>query len=668
MCGICGKLHLERDHAVEPRLVRHMMGLLEHRGPDGEGLYVAGPVGLGHRRLGIVDLAGGQQPMANEDGAIRLVYNGEIYNHAELRRGLLARGHRFRSTSDTEVIVHLYEELGDRCVEQLRGMFAFALWDAPRQRLLLARDRVGIKPLYYARAGRALVFASEIKALLADPEVVRQPGATGLDRFLAYYYTPGRETAFEGIHKLEPGHLLSVEDGRVGTPRRWWSLPFGTPDPAPSLADTAARLRELLASTVGQHMMADVPVGVLLSGGVDSSAVLHYASQHAGRHGGVPAGGPLHSYTIGFGGDHVVDERPWARLAARANASVHHEATLTPGEFRDALARHVWHMEEPVCEPPAIALWRVAALARQTGVKVLLSGEGGDEAFAGYPEYRNLQALEGLKSALGGAAGLLGAGLRLLRSAGWARGQHYADLVGRDVSDYYRSRTATPGTAFDRLRLARGSTADAPGAARCDEPSRELLLRTRGQPLLDRLLQVDTCTWLPDDLLLKADRMSMAASVELRVPLLDHELLEFAAALPPAHKLHGWSLKHVLRLALAGVVPTPILQRRKAGFPVPYARWLRHELRDHVHDTLLAGNGYCTGLFPRRLVVQLLADQQAGLPVAKEVFGLLVLELWHERFFRGTAGSALRAGPVRPAAAAAPAPAGMPACGVQEPA
>jgi asparagine synthase (glutamine-hydrolysing) len=381
-------------------------------------------------------------------------------------------------------------------------------------------------------------------------------------------------------------------------------------------------------------MISDVPVGILLSGGVDSTGMLHYASQHAN--------GPLHSFTMGFAGTNVPDERPYARIAADRFGSTHHETTITAEAFRDFLPKYVWHMEELVCEPPAIALHFVARLAREHGVKVLLSGEGGDEAFAGYPEYRNLVALEALKSGAGPAIGVLGAGFGALRRAGWKRGAHYQALVGQRLADYYLSRTATPASPFNRLKRELYGTAMRQQAADfpADEATRRLLESVASQPLLNQLLYVDTKSWLPDDLLVKADKMTMASSVELRVPLLDHHVLEFAASLPTRHKARGWSMKRVLKKALGDAVPPEILNRKKAGFPVPYDRWMRHELRDFIHDTVLAKNSFSREYFNIDTVRQVLDSQSQGQGHSKEVFSLLVLELWHRQFVESSASGA----------------------------
>jgi asparagine synthase (glutamine-hydrolysing) len=634
MCGICGKLNFDRNRPVDAKLIHSMMDRIRHRGPDGAGHYVSGPVGLGHRRLSIIDLSTGDQPMTNEDGSVWVVFNGEIYNFKELRRELEQRGHRFRSTSDTEVIVHMYEEMGDACISRFRGMFAFALWDDRRQRLLLARDRVGIKPLYFTDTGSSVVFASEIKALLADPEVDRAVDYAAIDRFLTYYYLPGNGTLLEGIHKLEPGHYLTADSQGVSI-RPYWDLQIEKTHPKASLEDSANRLKELLSGLVKDHMISDVPVGVLLSGGVDSTGILSFASSHAQT--------PLHTFTMGFDGA-VVDERPFARLAAKTFGTEHHEVSMSAAEFRDFLPQYVWHMEEPVCEPPALALYFVARLARQCSVKVLLSGEGGDEAFAGYQDYRNVLLLERLKTGVGPLKSVLKAGFGVMAAAGWGRASHYASLVDRDVTDYFYSRASGPTTFFNRSKFAlyNDGIAKLIDRSASDEPTRRLWKNVSNAELIDQLLYIDTKSWLPDDLLVKADKMTMAASVELRVPLLDHTLLEFAASLPGEHKVRGFQLKRVLRHALRHSVPDAILNRKKAGFPVPYARWLRGELRDFVNDTVLERGSFCDTHFSRETISNMLHEHHVSGQNSKEVFSLLVLQLWHRQF--------LQAAPIEPSA------------------
>ena len=625
MCGICGKLNFNRQNPVGQGLIRQMMDMIQHRGPDGSGEFLSGPVGLGHRRLSIIDLDTGGQPMSNEDGTVWVVYNGEIYNFHELRTELEGRGHQFKSSTDTEVIVHLYEELGDQCVARLRGMFAFALWDERQQRLLLARDRVGVKPLYYANTGKSLLFSSEMKSLLVDPDIDRRINPQAIDRFLTYYYLAGNETLFEGIFKLDPGHYLTVQDGRVSV-EQYWDLHFEIPACPPSFDEAVDSLRKLLSRTVKDHMISDVPVGVLLSGGVDSTGILSYAVQHADR--------PLHTFTMGFSGAGFQDERPYAKLASQKFGTIHNDISMSATDFRDFLPKYVWHMEEPVCEPPAIALYFVSQLARQSSVKVLLSGEGGDEAFGGYQTYRNLLMFEKLKSTFGPAKQVLGLGFQALGLAGFKRVGNYANLVEPTLAEYYLSRTATPYTPFNQLKP---ELYNSEFAALLDmQPqvlhTRKLFERMNGQPLLNSMLYVDTKTWLPDDLLVKADKMTMAASVELRVPLLDYRVLEFAASLPLHYKVRGRELKRILKAALVETVPQEILNRKKTGFPVPYDGWMRKEMKDFVSDTILASNGGGDSYFCKEAVTNLLQTHQQGKGYSKEVFSLLVLALWHQQF------------------------------------
>jgi len=625
MCGICGKLNFNRQKYVDQGLIRQMMDMIQHRGPDASGEFLSGPVGLGHRRLSIIDLDTGGQPMSNEDDSVWVVYNGEIYNFRELRKELEGKGHQFKSTTDTEVIVHLYEEMGDQCVTRLRGMFAFALWDERKQRLLLARDRVGIKPLYYTNTGKSLLFASEIKSLLVDSDIERRVNPRAIDRFLTYYYLPGNETLLEGIFKLEPGHYLTAQDGHVSV-KQYWDLRFEIPPTPPSFEEAVDALRALLSRTVKDHMISDVPVGVLLSGGVDSTGILSYATQHADK--------PIHTFTMGFSGANFQDERPYAKLASENFGTVHHEISMSANDFQEFLPKYARHMEEPVCEPPAIALYFVSQLARQSSVKVLLSGEGGDEAFGGYQTYRNLLLLERLKSVFEPAKGLLGLGFRALGYAGCTRIGNYANLIDSTLTEYYLSRTATPYTPFNQRK---SDLYNKEFAAFLDMQSsgmltRKLFEQVNDQPLLNRMLHVDTNTWLPDDLLVKADKMTMAASVELRVPLLDYRVLEFAASLPLHYKVNGWKLKRILKAALVETVPQEILNRKKTGFPVPYDDWMRKEMKDFVFDTIFAADAGLDSYFCKDAITDMLHSHQIGKGYAKETFSLLVLALWHQQF------------------------------------
>lgn len=647
MCGIAGQLMHDIEAPADAALVGRMSAAIAHRGPDGFGHHVQGPVALGHRRLAIIDVDSGAQPMCNEDGSVWITFNGEIYNYAELRLDLIKRGHVFRTKSDTEVIVHLYEEHGSDCVTHLKGMFAFAIWDQREAKLFLARDRVGIKPLYYAVTKSSFLFASEIKSLLQDPGLVRRINPKTIDRALTYYYAPGTETLLEGVLKLEPGHWMTVQGGRVKR-HQYWDLDFsaGRWD---RFEDAVGALQSLLHRVVGEHMVSDVPVGVLLSGGVDSTAMLRFAAAHASS--------PVNTFTVGFDGVGATDERPYARLAAQAFGARHHEITFGAKEFARALPLYAWHMEEPVCEPPAIALYEVARLASRS-VKVLLSGEGGDEAFGGYNKYGYLLALESAKSALGRGTGALRLAMQLGSKLGLRKLDNFIPLVRQPLSAHYLSCASSPHTLFNRSKAAlyRDDFARSLGAVQSDEPTRRVFRHSTHLPALHQMLRVDTKTWLPDDLLVKADKMTMAASVELRVPLLDSDVLEFAAQLPAHFKVRGWPPKRILRAAVRDSVPSPILKRKKVGFPVPYEHWLGHELKELVNDTLLDPQAGVRDFFSGQALQALTSAQQRGDGGSQEVFGLLVLELLHRQFVRGSTDGMVDDGPQRLASAAGGAP------------
>lgn len=617
MCGIAGKFHFDDQQPVSQALLDRMANRLVHRGPDDSGFFTHGPVGLAHRRLSIIDVsAAGKQPICNEDGSVWTVFNGEIYNYRELRRTLVDAGHRFKTNTDTEVIVHLWEEYGEKMVDYLVGMFTFALWDDREQQLVVARDRVGIKPLYWAETRSGIVFASEIKALLADPEVAREVDPRAVDRFLAFRYMPGEATLLHSVRKLRPGHLLIV-DAKGWVERRYWDLDSIPNNTTKRFEDSVDELRDLLGHVIRDHQVSDVPVGYLLSGGLDSTGILALGAETAVD---------PQSFTVGFSGAGVTDERPYARLAAERFGTSHHETTFTFREFRDFLPDFVRIMEEPVCEPPAVALHFVAKLASQH-VKVVMSGEGGDEAFAGYSTYRNAQWMAQLGRFLPGPTA------RWMLSA-IPSARSWAPLAGRSLDEFYFGRTTVPPGLFlrehDRWYAPEfRETLDRDWSL---APAREFLERCSGRSPLDRMLYVDTMSWLPDDLLLKADKITMSHSLELRVPLLDHRVLEFAASLPPDHRLRGRETKRVLRAALAGVVPQEILDRPKAGFPVPYEGWLRGEMREFVSDLLLSETATTRPYFRRSAVEALLRENLAHGKHAKEVFCLLVLELWHRSF------------------------------------
>jgi len=600
-----------------------MADTIAHRGPDDEGYYVSGPVGLGFRRLSIIDLATGHQPISNEDGTIWIVFNGEIYNYQDLRTFLQGKGHIFKTQTDTEVIVHLYEEFGEDCVEKLRGMFAFAIWDEREKSLFLARDRVGIKPLYYWLSDKSLIFASEIKAILADPEVQAEVVPGMIDRFLSFYFVPGEETLLRNIYKLAPGSHMVVRNGKTRI-KQYWDLQFAPTECSVQEAET--KLLTLLDECVRMHMISDVPVGFLLSGGVDSTAMLGMAVGKTNHH--------LSSFTLGFAAPGLADERPYARLAATRYGSEHHEMTISAQEFADFLPRFAWYMEEPVCEPQAIALYYVTRLAKDF-VKVLISGEGGDEAFAGYPIYRNVLWMERLKSVLGPLKGAFSSSLSGLNRI-WPthRLAKYAPLLNVQFESYYYSRTSSPGRFFNSNSRALYSA----DFLHCVDREFSTKAVTRylndgsGMGKVNRMLYVDTKTSLPDDLLLKADKMTMANSIELRVPFLDHKFLEFAASLPENFKVRGFTTKYIAKEALRDRVPQEILHRKKVGFPVPYESWMRTELKDWVRNVLLDTESLSRGYFNKSCLEHLIDQDLRFHSYPKEILSLVSLELWHRAF------------------------------------
>jgi asparagine synthase (glutamine-hydrolysing) len=629
VCGVAGKVCKDRQTAPEAAMLTRMADTLAHRGPDDEGFHIAAPVGFAFRRLSIIDLAGGHQPLSNPDGTVWIVFNGEIYNYQPLRENLLAQGHQFSTDSDTEVIVHLYEEYGDDFVHHLRGMFGLAIWDVARERLVLVRDRVGIKPMYYAETADGLTFGSEIKAILEDPSVTNQIDPQALDRFLTFYFLPGRDTLSEAIKKLEPGHMLVYENGTV-TVSAYWDLAFKRKKGGSQSSDREALVR-LLDDVLADHLISDVPVGLLLSGGVDSTAVLSLAAAQ---------GAELSTFTIGFAGEDFADERPYAKLASDRYGTDHYEASMTRDDFFETLPRYVWHMEEPVCEPPAIALYFVAGLAAEH-VKVVLSGEGGDEAFAGYSNYRNNTWYERAKRVAGPARSVVSSILGRVPDQG-PRINKYLRSFDVPLPDYYFSRTATPYNYFNEHRDRLYTTEWAAMFDTLpDDPLERFWNASEGQDLLNRMLYMDTKTWLPDDLLLKADKITMARSLELRVPLLDHRILEFAASLPTSRKLRGFETKHILKEALKAQVPVEIRKRKKAGFPVPFERWIAEASAGSVSELLLDPVAIDRGYFRKEEIESILRRNAERGDLGKEVFGLVVLELWHRLFVDGTPLSSL---------------------------
>jgi asparagine synthase (glutamine-hydrolysing) len=625
MCGIAGIVSLNLQEPVEEARVKRMRDILRHRGPDGEGLWAEGPVGLGHRRLAIVDVAGGHQPMANEDETVWITYNGEIYNHAALRPGLEARGHRYRTRSDTETILHLYEEEGDRCVERLQGMFAFALWDRPRHRLLLARDRLGIKPLYYALTDRELFFASEIKALLAAGGIRPTFNEAILPEFLATRYVAGEDTFFKGIKALGPGRTLSWSPDDGLAERRYWRIPSATDEGTGTLRERAEEVRTRLEGAVQSHLMSDVPLGLFLSGGIDSTGIAALMAPMVKE--------PIRTFAVGFQ-EPEASELGYARLAARVVGADHHEVVVTPEDFLRELPRLIWHEDKPIAFPSSVALYFVSRLARDH-VKVVLTGEGADELFLGYNWYRVTawnQRLGRAYRALTPAAFRRQVGRLITRLPLGAR--RYAQRSFLALPPGIRSLFHENFAAFpDTLR---GQFLRNPALCNAD-PYVKHLARYEESPggMLARMSRADLQTYLVE-LLTKQDRMSMAASIESRVPFLDHELVEHVVSLPERFKVRGWTTKAVLRRALEGRVPREILQRKKMGFPVPFAGWLRDPLRSLLDELVVSPRALDRGLFEPDLLRRLTREHQAGIANHGDRLWLLAnLEIWQRIFLEG---------------------------------
>jgi asparagine synthase (glutamine-hydrolysing) len=597
-----------------------MCDAIRHRGPDDEGYFVGPGVALGMRRLSVIDVAGGRQPVTNEDGTLQLVFNGEIYNYLELREELARSGHVFRTASDTEVIVHAYEEWGELAFGRLRGMFAIALWHEPTKTLVLARDRVGIKPLYFAESPDGLLFGSEIKALLASGDLEPALDAAGLDHLLTFLYSPPDESVFRGVRKLRPGHLLRWRLGRLAT-ARYWVPPgdaFGGTE-----ADAAFVLRTVLTDAVRSHLVSDVPVGAFLSGGIDSSLVVGLMAAASSR--------PVRTFAIGFD-EPRFDELDAARLVARRFGTEHHEFVVRP----DAVAivdRLVDHFDEPFGDASAIPTWYVCELARRH-VTVVLSGDGGDELFGGYDRYvphPRVAAFDRFTGALG----------RRVAQSTWRRlrpgrrGRNFLRHVAKDprgryvdAVSYFRPDERVQLLSPDVRAAVDGSRAEAAMAACFD--------RTARLDWPSRMMGVDLETYLPEDVLTKVDRMSMAHSLEARVPLLDTAVVRFASALPGDMKIRNGERKRILKRAVADLVPPETLSKSKQGFGVPLEVWFRGGLRTLVGDVLQSRRASQRGYFEQSYVARLIDEHASGRRSHTLRLWLLVMfELWHRRYLDG---------------------------------
>ena len=631
MCGICGVYNVASGEPASHELIESMTHQMSHRGPDDTGSYLDGNVGLGFARLSIIDLSGGHQPLSNETGDIWVVFNGEIWNYKGLRRTLIERGHSFRTNSDTETIVHAYEEYGVECVEYLHGMFGFAIWDGRQKRLLLARDRAGKKPLYYTRVHGDILFASEIKSLLADPRVQRQVNLQALADFLSVRYVPGPTTLFDNIYKVQPGCWLLFEDDTVRE-ECYWDFRFEQTERRPT-EEYIAGIRQHITRAVEERMMADVPLGALLSGGVDSSIVVGTMSQMTNV--------PVKTFAVGFDVPGY-NELPYARLVAQHFGTEHHELVVTCSDLSDYWPLLTWHRDEPVSEPSDLGVYLISRLARQH-VKVVLSGEGGDELFAGYPKYVVdwLAAYYQLLPTVVRDSGItpllqrLPYGMRKLKFA--------AQVLSQEAPQRWLSWFGIfNGPLKDSLLSERTKACVDSDASRI---FRRWLHEHPQRDDLSSMLYLDTKIWLPDNLLMKGDKMTMAASLEARIPLLDSHLIEYAASIPSEVKVRPFSAKYLLKRAYADFLPAPILTRKKMGFNVPTGTWFREGQRHLLVRLLLSERARSRGYFSMPFVAQMLRDHLEGRTnYQAQLFLLASLELWFRVFIDRTGPSFTMAG------------------------
>jgi len=630
MCGISGKLYVDSTRPVERDVLERMNAALAHRGPDDAGIYCGGPIGLAHRRLSIIDLSpAGHQPMANEDESIWIVFNGEIYNFPTLRSDLAARGHRFRSNTDTEVILHLYEDHGAECLRFLRGMFAFAIWDGPRRQLFLARDRLGKKPLCYQQDAHAFRFASEAKAILQDPDVQTSPDPAGVSQYLTFGYVPSPRSAFQGFRRLPPGHYLTCRDGRVEV-MRYWRLRRDQKHER-SEEDWCREIVTRLEEAVRLRMISDVPLGAFLSGGIDSSAVVAMMSRLSS--------GPVKTFSIGFE-EPEYDELAYARAVAQRFGTEHHELVVRPDAVA-ILPKLAWYYDEPFGDSSAVPTYYVAEMTRRH-VTVALNGDAGDESFGGYDRYVAGLLAAGFDRWPGSAAArrILRRGLRWWRPTGRRtslldRGRRFLDGLAEPPERRY-ARWFCHFYGDRRRELLTPEFQAAVGDGDELAVMLDLYRETDAPDFGDATLGVDAALYLPDDLLVKVDIASMAHALEARSPFLDHELMECAATIPFNLKVRRTVKKYILKRALGDLLPDTILHRPKMGFGVPIDRWLRRELRDLVCDTLLSpralGRGYFAADVVRRMVVEHIHGRARWHYL---LWTLLMLELWHRTHIGG---------------------------------
>lgn len=622
MCGISGILDMGGS-PVDVGLLRRMTDAIAHRGPDGSGFYIDGPIGLGHRRLSIIDLAGGAQPISNEDDAIQIVFNGEIYNFIELRKELEAAGHRFKTRSDTEVILHGYEQWGADCVSRFNGMFAFAIWDRNRQRLFVARDHLGIKPLYYTRIGDRLLFASEIKALLQDAQCPRAVNLSALGQLFTLRFVPSPNTLFEGIQKVPPGHWMLADASGLRVERYWQSTP-GEFSTAPE-GELIERYRSLVEDAVRLQMRSDVPVGLFLSSGVDSAALLALMGQHAGA--------PVRTFTIGFEDGEKSNENDGARALATRFGADHDEMIVGAADYEKYFERHLWDLEEPLGNETAAAFYFVSQIASRK-VKVALTGQGADEPWAGYHRYIGVklsQSYSRLPSFItdGMIRPIVESTSRNERLRRGVAALSEPDMLARMIKIYSFFSADMKSRLFQPWVKAAISV----DGAEARQALRGLQSDVASLDPLSQMLYIDTRANLPDDLLMVGDKTAMANSLEARVPYLDHRVVEFVESLPPGLKLKGFKGKYLHKKALEKWVPEQVVYSKKKGFDNPIDQWLRSRMKFFANECLLGERSAVGRYFDRAYIRELLAQHESGVRNhLRHIYLLISFELWHQRF------------------------------------
>ncbi len=622
MCGIAGFISKENNRTDERTdLLDAMCKIITHRGPDEQGMTVEGRAALGMRRLSIIDLSGGQQPIYNQDNSMFIVFNGEIYNFQELREDLIKRGYKFKTNSDTEVILHAYQEFGEKCVDYLRGMFAFAIWNKKDECLFIARDRVGKKPLFYTLTDKGeFVFGSELKSLLLNKDISREIDVAALDSYLTFGYVPEEFCIFKNVHKLPPAHILTLKNGKIEI-KKYWDFEYVEPIEVKSEAEYVEQLRELITESVKIRMISEVPLGAFLSGGVDSSSIVGIMSKLSDQ--------PVKTFSIGFNED-TFSELKYARVAAKHFNTEHHEFIVTP-DLVNLVDDLVWHFDEPFADPSSLPTFMVSKMARDF-VTVVLSGDGGDELFAGYTRY----VTDKKRNSFSNLPKFIRQGVQTVseKLPHGAKGKNYLYNSSLDAIDRYIDSVSHFNLLKRKSLYSNDFQTKLNGQFGMGEQVfRQIAEKVSTNNPTDNLLYLDSKTYLPSDILVKVDRMSMATSLEARVPLLDHKLIEFVQKIPTELKLKGLQTKHIFKKAMEGIVPNEILYREKQGFGVPINEWINSQLRERIHQTLSDEKTLSRGYFDVKYIKTILDEHHSGRrDHSYSLWILLNLELWHRKF------------------------------------